>query len=61
MVDKEGVFVGGSTSEREGGGWVGLVWRIMMLGVMSITKQLDDVALIINYLKKSRLEGGVNS
>ena len=44
-----------------GGEGVGLVWRIMMLGKSRITKQLDYVDFIINYLKKRKVEGRVNS
>ena len=35
----------------------GLVWRIMLLGKMSSTKQLDYVALIISYFKNRRVGG----
>ena len=40
-----------------GGGGGGLVWRIVLLGKRTNTKQLDYMALVINYLKKSRVGG----
>ena len=55
MKDKEGVFLV-AVPHMKGGGGVGLLWRIILLGKIRSTKQLDYA--IFDYRLFEEDEGG---